>query len=497
MLRDLTATVLALLLGAAASSAGPASSAPDPGAAGPVPDDGRAPVVIEVEGRGYRYYPLSQDDPLTFNVSGPIVFTPILRWRFVGPPSGLDVEVQVVVDGVTRWNRVIRARGGNATYPGRADWVAGRSSRMAVGLPSGEHTVELRLVAPSEGVLDVNPVVVRPAVMPWRIDWRCGMGASYDSNIFRYSDTDVDDFLDGARPERFAMDHIDDVRLEPSVSLSFVREEPGRRETDLRLAGDWRLAAFNGEKSFAKLSVRLKERRPRVAYLSLGYFAVPDYHVRRLWDEDTGEYRSCDFRQHTATLELGSDRSLPVDVAFRARYDYYGYDQDFVEYDSSAGTFGAVGTVRPAGGLRVDLGYALKVLRARGYDEIGETRASSDDSDISYEQDEYSVRVRWEAGKVGGLETVLKFRGTVRKRYYQAAGSAEEDPYHAGREDTYWAVSLQGEFELIDDLDLEAFYEHRRRNADSGYVDDMWLSKDYAADRFGVRLVTGGGLFLD
>lgn len=493
MLRDLTAIVLAMMLMAAASFAGPASSAPG----GPIPDDGRAPVVIEVDGRGYRYYPLSHDDPLTFSVSGPVVFTPILRWRFVGPPSGLDVEVEVVVDGVTRWNRVVRARAGSAVYHGRTDWVAGRSSRITLELPSGGHSVELRLVAPSAGVLDVNPVVVKPAVMPWRMDWRCGMGASYDSNIFRYSDTDVDDFLDGARPDRFAIDHVDDVRLEPSVSLSFVREEPGRRETDLRLAGDWRLAGINGEKSFAKLSVRLKERRTRVAYLSLGYFAVPDYHVRRLWDEDSGEYRSCDFRQHSATLELGSDGSLPVDLALRARYDYYGYDQDFVEYDSSAGTLGAVGTVRPVRGLRVDLGYALKVLSARGYDEIGETRSSSDDSDISYEQDEYSLRARWEAGRVGGVPAVLKLRGTLRKRYYQASGRVAEDPYHAGREDTYWAVSLRGEFELADNLDLEAFYEHRRRLADSDYVDDMWLSKDYAADRFGLRLVTGGGLFLD
>lgn len=484
---------LLLVLLAAIQPSGPAGAAT-------IPDGGPAAVLLEVGGRPYSYFELTPDAPLTFTIRGPVVFNPILRWRFTAPPGVVDAEVEVLLDGRTLWNRVVRARSGETRYPGHPDWRAGRPTRLELHVPSGEHSVELRLARPDSGTLDVNPVVGKPEVMPWRMDWRCEIGAAYDSNIFRYSDADVDDFLDGMRPERYDFDYMDELRIEPSVDISFVREEPGRRETEVRLSSDYRLATVNGEKSFSKLSVRLRERRPRVALLSATYSMIPSYHIRQLWDDDADDgssYRSCDFRQHSAMAEIGSDRSLPVDLLLRARYDFYGYGQDFVEYDSRAGTFGIVGIVRPVRGLRVDVGYALRLLSARGYDEIGETRGTSDDSDTSYEQDEYSVSVRWDVGEIRGLQTVLRLSGKLRKRYYQTSKSGEDDPYHAGREDTYWTVGGRSSHALTDVLSFEAFYEHRRRAADSDFVDDIGLSKDYTADRVGVRLVAGGGQFLD
>ncbi|MCK4408543.1 MAG: hypothetical protein KAW67_00565, partial [Candidatus Eisenbacteria sp.] len=358
----------------------------------------------------------------------------------------------------------------------------------------------LRLVAPAMGVLDVNPTVRAPDVLPWQLAWRCELAAAYDSNIFRYSDTDVDDFLDGREGQKYPVEYADDVRFEPSIDLSFVRKEPGRRTTELRLSADARLAAINGEKSFAKLGVRVKETRTDLAYLLADYYAIPSYHIRHLWDGDVDAddpYRSCDFRKHSVRLEIGSDKSLPVDLVGRIRYDYMGYNQDFVEYDSDAWTAGLIAVVRPARGVRVDLGYALRKLTARGYDEVGETRRTSDDSDISYEQDSYTVRVRWDVGRVGDVPTVLTLGAGIRARFYQTGKSVEDDPYHAGRADTDWTFSGRSAHELAEGLTLEAFYEHRRRSSESDSLEELGLSKDYTADRVGIRLIVEGERFLD
>ncbi|MCK4510617.1 hypothetical protein KAW64_02710 [bacterium] len=458
------------------------------------------PVELEISGKVYRYFPLSAGSPLSFIVEGPAVFEPILRWRFEDGAPDVDVDVVFALDGRTMWHQVFSPAAGAAGYPAEVDWRGGRAVRVPLDIPSGEHTVELTLAAPALGVLDVNPTVRAPDVLPWRLVWRRGLGAAYVSNIFYYPDTDVDDFLDGRHEEKYPVETADDVRIEPSIDLSLVREEPGRRTTELRLSVDPRLVVVNSEKSFVKLGARVKETRTRFGYVLADYYAIPGYHVRYLWDADADPddpYRSCDYRKHSVRLEVGSDRSLPVDFIARLKYVYTGYNQNFVEYDSDAWTTGLVAIVRPVRGVRVDLGYALRKLTALGYDEVGETNGSSDDSDISYEQDEYGLKVRWDVGRVQNVRTVLTLGARLQVRYYQTSKSVEDDPYHAGREDTYWTFSARSTHQLTEGMALEAFYEHRRRSAESDYIEELGSSKDYTANRVGIRLIFEGERFLD
>jgi hypothetical protein len=458
------------------------------------------PVELEISGNVYRYLPLTVGSPLSFTVEGPAVFEPILRWRFEDGAPDVNVDVVFTLDGRAMWHSVFSPAAGTAGYPAYPDWRGGRAVRVPLDIPSGEHTVELTLVAPALGVLDVNPTMHAPDVLPWRLAWRRELGAAYVSNIFNYPDADVDEFLDGRHGEKYPVEYADDVRLEPSVDLSLVREEPGRRTTELRLSADARLAVINGEKSFLKLGARVKETRTGIAYVLADYYAIPSYHVRHLWDADAGDddpYRSCDFRKHSARLEIGSDRSLPVDLIARLKYDYMGYNQDFVEYDSDAWTTGLVAIVRPVRGVRVDLGYAIRKLTALGYDEVGETGGASNDSDISYEQDEYGLKVRWDVGLVRSVPTVLTVGVRLQVRFYQTSKSVEDDPYHAGREDTYWTFSTRSTHRLTEGTALEVFYEHRRRSSESDYVEELGTSKDYTANRVGIRLILEGERFLD
>lgn len=465
-----------------------------------VPVGAPEPVELEISGKIYRYFPLTAGSPLSFTVEGPAVFEPILRWRFEGSAPDVNVDVVFALDGRAMWHQVFTPAAGAAGYPAQPDWRGGKPKKVPLDIPSGEHTVELTLAAPELGVLDVNPVVRAPGVLPWRLAWRGEFGVAYVSNIFRYSDADVDDFLDGRHEEKYPVEYADDVRLEPSINLSLVREEPGRRTTELRLSADARLPVINSEKSFAKLGARVKETRTRFAYVLVDYYAIPSYHVRYLWDADADgddPYRSCDYRKHSARLEVGSDRSLPVDFIARLKYDYMGYNQNFVEYDSDAWTTGLVAIVRPVRGVRVDLGYALRKLTALGYDEVGETGGASDDSDISYEQDEYALKVRWDVGRVRDVPMVLTLGARLQVRFYQTSKSVEDDPYHAGREDTYWTFSARSTHQLTEETALEVFYEHRRRSSRSDYNDELGSSKDYTADRVGIRLIFEGERFLD
>jgi hypothetical protein len=462
-----------------------------------VPVDPPAAVSIEVAGNTYDYFPLSPEAPLVFEVEGPVVFEAITRWRFEDATAPVDVEITLAVDGAPPTHHIFRARAGPSRYPALAGAAAGRPERVETELASGVHVVEMRLVQPAEGVLDVNALSRKPEVLPWQVEWEGAFGTSYDTNLYRYSDSDVDDFLDGRREGRFASETIDDVRLEPGADLRLVREEPGRRSTSLALGADWRIPVVNPDKSFARLSIGLREERTGVAFLSARYALIPSYHIRELWDEDDSAYRSCDFVKHGFRLEAGSARSLPVDLAGFLKYEDYGYGPGFIEYDGDALTTGVRGVVRPVPGLRVDLSYALRRFEARGADEIGEGRLSSDDSDTTYDQDEYDLRARWEAGKWWRRPAVVYFRATLKRRFYLTEKSGADDPYHAGREDTYWILGARAALRLTEASSLEAFVEQRGRAAESPHVSDIGEAKDYTALRVGLRVTVEGVRILD
>jgi hypothetical protein len=145
----------------------------------------------------------------------------------------------------------------------------------------------------------------------------------------------------------------------------------------------------------------------------------------------------------------------------------------------------------------LDLSYALRRFEARGYDEIGESRLDSDDSDTTYDQDEYGIRTRWEAGRWWGRPAVVSLRATLRRRFYLTEKSGEDDPYHAGREDTYWVLGAGLALRLTERAGLEAFVEHRGRNAESAHVSDIGERKDYTALRTGLRFTVEGVRILD
>jgi len=470
------------------------------------PDGPVAPVAVEVAGRLYRYFPLTPDRPIAVTVEGPASFEAIARWRFDRPAdepgarAPVDVEVELRLDGALVTRHVFSAAPGAATLQGSGGVVAGRPTRLVLdgGVPAGTHTVVLRLVRPADGTLDLNLLGEKAPGATARLLESLDLAVAYDSNVFRYSDADLDAYLDGERPDRYPMDSADDVRVEPTALLAFERDEPGGRRTKLSVEAGVRLPVVNPDKGFARLSAALLEERDD-AFVALRCDAVPHYLIRDVWDPDAengiGAYAPCGYSTQGFGAEIGWGSRLGLS----ARWDYreYRYDPDFIEYDARATTAGVTATLRPRRGVRVDLGYDLRQSVARGYDEDGETRSTSDDSDTSYDQDSYRVRARWEAGRLWGRPAVVTLRGSLARRFYLTGKSRQDDPYHAGRDDTYGTVAGGLEVRLDERALVEVFAEWRTRDAHSDAVPDIGRTKDFEAARLGIRLTLEGTHDLD
>jgi hypothetical protein len=463
-------------------------------------------VAIEVSGRLYRYFPLTHDRPITVTVEGPSSFEAIARWRFDRPAdepgarAPIDVEVELRLDGAVVTRHVFSAVAGAATHQGSGGVVAGRPTRLVLdgGVPAGTHAVALRLVRPDSGTLDLDLLGERVPGASVRLMESLDLAVSYDSNVFRYSDADLDAYLDGERPDRYAMDSADDVRIEPTALLALQRDEPGGRMTKLSLEAGVRLPVVNPDKGFGRVAAVLREEHDG-AFVAFRCDAVPHYLIRDVWDPDAengaGAYAPCAY----STQGFGAEVGWGTRLGLSARWDYreYRYDPEFIEYDARAMTAGVGATLRPRRGLRVDLGYDLRQSVARGYDEEGETRSTSDDSDTSYDQDSYHVRARCEAGRLWGRPAVVTLRGSLARRFYLTGKSRQEDPYHAGRDDTYGTIAGGLEVRLDERARVEVFAEWRTRDAHSDAVPDIGRTKDFDAARLGIRLTLEGAHDLD
>ena len=62
--------------------------------------------------------------------------------------------------------------------------------------------------------------------------------------------------------------------------------------------------------------------------------------------------------------------------------------------------------------------YAFKIAEAKGFDEPGETREISDDSDISYDEDQFRGKVGFDISQYSSLPVDITLQYSLNKRYF-------------------------------------------------------------------------------
>lgn len=177
--------------------------------------------------------------------------------------------------------------------------------------------------------------------------------------------------------------------------------------------------------------------------------------------------------------DIIGEHSLAVDF----EYGHSRYDDSFPEYDGAEYRIGAAW--RWSGPLYIKLAYAYRIYDARAYDTEGENAASSDDTDISYNEDRIESYISRDV-KFAGQDFFLGGIIDLSQRFYTSEKDFHDDYIHVGRRERRADIAPFVRWEMSSKLSFTIDYEFTIRDADSPYYDISAL-KDYTRSTVALR----------
>lgn len=321
----------------------------------------------------------------------------------------------------------------------------------------------------------------------WGIEIVPGMKISYDSNIFKYSSDRIDEFVDGVEPERFeAIETYDDLILEQSSKLYISKRYNKNSRTRIRLNFEQNSYSRNKQKDFFSFSVFVRQYIQR-GHLQAGYFLIPSYHIRHIYDEDTDEFHPCDFKKQVYSFKLYYPLFWKIYASAYYKFQNDDYNEYFQEYDSDINIYEINLSKRLSRNWSIELKYRFEDAEAQAYDEPGETAEDSDDSDISYDENIYGGEIEWDAEDQLGLPLEFSLDFEYHDRSYTTDKTS--DNYHAGRNDKIYEVEFSTAWELSRRWDILLTYNFDNRNVSSDYKEYIQDVKDYTQNIISISAI--------
>jgi len=136
--------------------------------------------------------------------------------------------------------------------------------------------------------------------------------------------------------------------------------------------------------------------------------------------------------------------------------------------------------------------YQFFTSDAKGYDEPGETKETSDEGDATFEEDGFIFGLLWKIPRIKKRYHTLKFETLIYNRYYQTEKPVEIDRLHAGRVDNNLRFYVTYYLSVSKSFKVSAFYKYFFRDTrTTSDLNSQFVSneKDYIQNRVGLEVV--------
>ena len=290
--------------------------------------------------------------------------------------------------------------------------------------------------------------------------------------------------FEGGDPDYLRLDSDDDALYRLGFEADYTWR-PGELRMEAGVYYRYTGYAYNAEKSYHFLKPRLEVSGGKWR-AEAAYAFMPEYATRIYADAD--ETGSADFwasyEMRRGELELRYNLTGNHWLCSAGELEYNRYNDHFPEYDGLSYKFGPVW--RWFGPVYIKLGYAFRVYDARGYDEEGETPESSEETDISYQEDRIELYLSRDF-RAAGKKLYAGLSGDFSARYYASEKSFQIDYIHSGRRDLRLDLEPFLLILMSDRLNLRLGYGITLRDADSPYY-DLSPIKDYHRSMLWARM---------
>jgi hypothetical protein len=331
-----------------------------------------------------------------------------------------------------------------------------------------------------------------------------GLSSAYDSNLLQYSADQLASFESGIHPGRFSIHTSDDLTWNPALELVWELDRGRGRRHALRLKTEGDFHQQNGTGDFHSASISWYESFRGGRQLAVGGYALPQYYVRQLSDDDVVppysgltdyRYRRAEFALGIASASWSQRVGRRGHLALGYQFERRRYNADFTERDSDVhqgeATWGWMRLPR-RGTVELHAGYRTSDAKASDGDEPPGT--VPDDADLSYHG--------WIAGIAGRMTFVdrARLRLGADLAYAFASRSYDSDRpadrYHFGRNDSLHGIELGLRAQARPHWSARGFYRYEWNDASLGRAAPPTTdSGSYRQHQVGLALGWSGGIW--
>jgi len=332
---------------------------------------------------------------------------------------------------------------------------------------------------------------------PFEVD--LGFTTAYDDNILKYSEKYLDRFIHNEDQGRFHINTYDDIVLTQSARLSTSAAIHKKIKPKLNLDFNNKTYLNNSVKNWYSLGIGLQQNIVKRFSFRVSYSYIPDFYVRHFRDADLAQaygyvpstFVPFSFSKDSYLLWV-QNTFKKTRVRLLLNYVQYFHNEHYTEYDCNDWSY-AINLLQPVGkNVKVEFIYQFTTSDAKGYDEPGETKATADDADATYEEDEFSLGITWRLPRFKKkLNHNLSLEADFQKRYYLSEHFLEVDEEHAGRVDDNLHLFVSYDIRLSKSFVLAAFYNFYTRDSNTRAEQNQeYLSaeKNYSQNQFGAEV---------
>ncbi len=300
------------------------------------------------------------------------------------------------------------------------------------------------------------------------------LGFNYDSNLFKYSYEEMNEYQSGINPQKFPIKSADDLEMRFSMTGSLKRGFSKYLNGDFAFSVSSVSYLNNKFKSYWSLKGKFLLRASEwKTFMSFEF--LPNYTIRYYRPLGFSNYIPCEFSRQRVEFLIGRKVGKGGEIATSIGYFYDNYLKEFDYYDSHNltvllnTTFSIAKYCKPS--------FAYRFINSMANGPI---------PDISYYQHELDLGVSL-IPKIKRVKSLLVEFGYSNRRY-KTENSPFIDPFHSGRIDNTYQLALGSEVRL--GLGSYALIKLSRewRNSSSENFGDIQEYKNYEKWRFGITI---------
>jgi hypothetical protein len=328
-------------------------------------------------------------------------------------------------------------------------------------------------------------------VKHWQVD--LSISPYYDSNILKYSDKYIQRFLNREDEGRFHVNRYDDLVVQYSGGISYENRFIKKLRTIFSFDARYNRYSFNNVKDWSRFSAGWRQYFYKNSSFSLSYSYIPHFYVRHFRDEDWINvygylpltFQPYEFSKDDLSFWIQHYVFKKTRIRLYASYYRYFLDKNNTEYDSDDYMLGVRVFHTLTKNISVDAGYKYYNSTAKGYDEPGETKATSDDVDADNYSHNYFAGITYKLPKIMKMNNSISADVNYERTFFTTNHFYEIDPIHAGRHDKVFDVNFEYRITLPGGTDVTAFYSlTTRKTGTPAAVNSEYISDEKSYDQY-------------